>query len=458
MKQLLWSIFGFLSLFFTFISCANDDTISTIVTYTLSASASPSDGGTILPSSDSYEKGQIISLIAMPAANFVFKNWSGGATGTDNPVKIVMNSNKTVNAIFEKKDSDGDGVMDDMDTCPNTPIGESVNTNGCSSSQTDSNNIIFEGSIRLRSQEEVNEFGSNNYEEINGALFIGDNGPSSINDLTPLSSLKSIKYSLHIEQCTDLTNLNGLNNISTAGHIYIFRNENLTDITALSNISSITSYGISIYDNDELTNLNGLNNITSLPGFLELVFNNKLENTEALSNITYIGGNVEIRANSVLTRLNGLRNVTVIEGGIIINSCPAFIDLTGFDSVQSVGSINIVSNHNLVNLDGFKNLNSVKQSLEIRDQQKILNLNGLSNLTSVGHYFRISGLGIENLSGLGSLSSIGYNLEITSNDYLVDFCELQTFLSGDGLMGDYFVQWNKFDPSKQDIIDGNCSQ
>ena len=32
-------------------------------------------------------------------------------------------------------DSDGDGVIDSKDLCPNTPVGESVDSDGCSSSQ-----------------------------------------------------------------------------------------------------------------------------------------------------------------------------------------------------------------------------------------------------------------------------------------------------------------------------------
>ena len=32
-------------------------------------------------------------------------------------------------------DSDGDGVMDNADTCPDTPNGETVDSNGCSDSQ-----------------------------------------------------------------------------------------------------------------------------------------------------------------------------------------------------------------------------------------------------------------------------------------------------------------------------------
>ena len=49
-----------------------------------------------------------------------------------------MNTDKQITAIFEKLDSDGDGVFDDVDQCTDTPNGETVDANGCSASQLDS--------------------------------------------------------------------------------------------------------------------------------------------------------------------------------------------------------------------------------------------------------------------------------------------------------------------------------
>ena len=37
-----------------------------------------------------------------------------------------------------QKDTDGDGLTDDIDVCPDTPEGEAVNEEGCSASQIDS--------------------------------------------------------------------------------------------------------------------------------------------------------------------------------------------------------------------------------------------------------------------------------------------------------------------------------
>jgi hypothetical protein len=49
-------------------------------------------------------------------------------------------------------DTDGDGVTDDVDLCPNTPIGESVDSDGCSASQNDP-----EASVKQVYEDDVNE-------------------------------------------------------------------------------------------------------------------------------------------------------------------------------------------------------------------------------------------------------------------------------------------------------------
>ena len=42
--------------------------------------------------------------------------------------------------ITIQADEDGDGIEDNVDTCPQTPAGESVDANGCSASQLDDDN------------------------------------------------------------------------------------------------------------------------------------------------------------------------------------------------------------------------------------------------------------------------------------------------------------------------------
>jgi uncharacterized repeat protein (TIGR02543 family) len=59
-------------------------------------------GGTVtkLPDGTAYSKGVEVTLSAKPAAGYVFKNWTGDVTGTNATVKVTMDSDKSVTAVF----------------------------------------------------------------------------------------------------------------------------------------------------------------------------------------------------------------------------------------------------------------------------------------------------------------------------------------------------------------------
>jgi hypothetical protein len=59
-------------------------------------------GGTItkLPDGTSYSKGTEVTLTAKPSPGYEFKNWTGGVSGTSTTVKVTMDSDKSVTALF----------------------------------------------------------------------------------------------------------------------------------------------------------------------------------------------------------------------------------------------------------------------------------------------------------------------------------------------------------------------
>ena len=50
-----------------------------------------------------YSSGSIIELNAIPEKDWIFSNWSGDISGSTNPIKITIDSDKNINAIFSKK-------------------------------------------------------------------------------------------------------------------------------------------------------------------------------------------------------------------------------------------------------------------------------------------------------------------------------------------------------------------
>jgi hypothetical protein len=114
MKRVFYLLFFTL---FLFVTCSKDDPI---IQYSLTVEVTPSEGGSISNSSGKYDDGETISLLATPSPEYVFKNWSVGASGTNNPITIVMNSNKNITANFEKMkysltiEVEGEGIVEEV--------------------------------------------------------------------------------------------------------------------------------------------------------------------------------------------------------------------------------------------------------------------------------------------------------------------------------------------------------
>ena len=90
-------LFSFL-LIVVLISCSKDPVI-----YTLTATANPTEGGTVSPNNGQYESGDVATVTAIPNAEYVFEKWTGGVTGTSSSVSVTMTGNKSVVANCIKK-------------------------------------------------------------------------------------------------------------------------------------------------------------------------------------------------------------------------------------------------------------------------------------------------------------------------------------------------------------------
>lgn len=271
---------------------------------------------------------------------------------------------------------------------------------------------VFTGDVYLTNQQEVDTFGANNYTHINGGLYIdsGAGTGSSVSDVTNLDAFISLRIvqDYFVLVFTGITSLEGLNNLEEVGDVFDIRvAQNLLSLSALSNLNVIGG-GLNINDT-LIEDLEGLNNIQSL-GSLSLEDNLNLQNIDALNNLESIQGYFSIRDNSSLNNLDGLSNLTSASGFYIEN------------------------NNSLVNIDGLSSLTFVPSYAYIQSNSELVNLNGLSNLNSVGDDLRILG-----------------------NLILNDFCGIQPSLIS-GMSGNYTVYGNAYNPTEQDLIDGNCSQ
>ena len=164
----------------------------------------------------------------------------------------------------------------------------------------------------------------------------------------------SVLGRLTVEKNTDITNLDGLANLtSVGGGLFIDANSSLTSLNGLANLISVGG-GLLIYSNGALTNLDGLASLTSVEGFLQIYNNASLTNLDGLANLTSVGDDLIIESNNNLTDLNGLANLTSVGGNLVIKTNLDLENLNGLASITSVGgNLNIVSNDALTNCQGI---------------------------------------------------------------------------------------------------------
>jgi len=305
---------------------------------------------------------------------------------------------------------------------------------------------VFEGDVKLTTQSEVDAFGLNGYCKITGDLVVEEpkNAASDfIVDLTPLNNLRYIGR-LWITDNTHLEDLQGLNNVSFIfDSVNIDRNRTLDNMDALSTVSSeMTS--ISVTRNNQLRNINGLAGITALipptgysnPPYAFIIQNSVLENIDGLNGITAVESNTEIgiSGSPLLSNLNGLENILGTIGKLQLVELPQLTDILGVTGIQSV-----------------------TDELSIFQCDALTNLDGLHNISFVGNEFNISfNDGLSTLDGLSSLTKVQGNFILRHNS-LTDFCGLQNLFNSEGVGGAFIVELNTYNPSEQDIIDGNCS-
>jgi hypothetical protein len=292
---------------------------------------------------------------------------------------------------------------------------------------------VYEGDLEFWHQQEVDDFGALGYTEINGSLQIhcrpAENFEDPIYNLSPIESIKRVNgdYRLDGSFLPDYEDFG----IEYVGGNFIFTVHEGTSDDILNDLEYVGDNFI--IHNCALDYLDGLSNMNYIGGNIEITDNWSLQNLDSFLFLNEVNGNLILVGNSNLNNIDGLYNIQSVHGSIQMS--------------HSVGS-NLNGLHNLTNVDGDLNI----------QYTNITDLNGLDNLTNVGGDLIFRWAYFTDLDGLYNLTNVDGDLIFNSNPYLTDLCGLETLLLNDGLAGDYTVTENGFNPSFQDILDGNCSQ
>ncbi|WMI67779.1 hypothetical protein [Mangrovimonas sp. YM274] len=271
---------------------------------------------------------------------------------------------------------------------------------------------LFDGRVYLRTQQEVDDFVANHYTEITDWLIIGrDDEVSDITDLGGLQTLVAVTGSLIVSYNFDLETTHGLQNISN-------------DLNA-----------IAIVDNPLLHDLSGFSGINKLLGYINIVDNPEITTLDAFSNMSngVIHVNVELTNNDKLVDIDGLSQLDLFSVYIRDHEILSNIDLINSSDSNSLGQLYIANNASLNDFSPLSNITLIKGDLTI----------AFSNLT--------------NLDDLSNLNRTYGDVNIFYNSELTDFCGLQNIVQADNIDGEYDVHDNAYNPTFQNIIDGNCS-
>ena len=290
---------------------------------------------------------------------------------------------------------------------------------------------VFNGDLILSSQSEVDNFSAIQFTSINGNLIIGDPNANptaaSSTDITDISALSSIQ--------------------SISGRLEIKFNDNLQSLQGLEQITEVTN--LIIAENNALTSLNGLNGLTNIE-YLGISNNDQLTSIAQLGNVSSLG-TTRIANNPLLASLNGLENITSL-GAIILRNNPLIGDLQPLSNLTELTELHIDNCDSITSLEGLEQITELLY-FWIYNNDGLTSLNGLQNLVSMQPTFITS-------IAIGSRPDDCNDCFTPSpNNNLNDFCALQNlFTNGNGTSVEVRIENNAYNPTPQDIANGNCSQ
>lgn len=289
---------------------------------------------------------------------------------------------------------------------------------------------VYNGTVELRTQQQVIEFGNQLYTRINGSLNIG----GSVADLSPLRTLSAIEYALNIQGTTQLKNLKGLDSLeatNNAGFFHGMRIENniaLTSFDGLQNLLGNSGY-FYIINNPALTSLKGLNKLSyNHFGDFSIQTCNNLKSLQGLENLKLIDGNLMLQENAQLTDISALGNLSIITDRIYLQNNQSLERLNGLEKITKLEGLEITNNYKLWDLQGLKNLVSLKY-LGLHGINEIKELSALKNIKELEYLIVTDNVSLTDFRGLDNLEKITVKLRLFMNTGLVNFSGMKKLTS-----------------------------
>lgn len=346
---------------------------------------------------------------------------------------------------------------------------------------------VFDDTLSISSQSDIDEFVEGGFNIIDGSLFIGNNSGivTDIKDISGLESIKEIKGE-HIRiQNTLCKSLKGLDNAKAT---YRFLRLEITNNEELLNINDFFSTDYinyaSISGNSKMTSIDGFEKVTEFSN-LNLISNQSLTSLNGLSNFDSFNS-LTISNNESLTNLNGLEKLEIVNdvfGEMSITDNDNLITLNGLENLkkvtllvigdnkllENIEALSVTNVNNLVirnndKIENLKGLESLEKniSLTISNNKNLINLTGAENIRNIRDDYNHALIlrnnrKLENLDALQNFSFVKGRLWIEDNASLNNLCGITKLAIEGEDFRSLIITNNLFNPNRQNLIDGDCS-
>ena len=349
---------------------------------------------------------------------------------------------------------------------------------------------VFIGDVILHTQTEVDEFVSNNYSSIDGDLVIdSEELVVPVHDMDPRPEI--IKAPYEVEQEDPIIDLSKLNNVKgISGYVFIRFNSSLESLIGLEFLEEVGE-GVLIHDNKNLKELNSFEKLKTIGGGLVVERNKSLLTLNGFNSLQSRGESVYIAENGIngiigfnqLTTINGSEliiagndNLLMIDAFNVLDrfeyeseydlfkilifsnkELVVFKGLSALDTLQ--GEISLSSNNKLKKIEAFPNLKVIEGiggRFSIRNCELLEDFSFLSNLVKVNNLWLSENASLANLDFLNKDLKVG-SFDIRNNPIMNDFCRINVLKDSVRSFNRLIIWSNLYNPSDNDIQNGNCS-
>jgi hypothetical protein len=182
------------------------------------------------------------------------------------------------------------------------------------------------------------------------------------------------------------------------------------------------------------------------------------ETTTIITGIIKVA-NGEISSNANITiNINDI-DETIYHGDVILTTQEEINAFSANNYITIDGDFTIDENqtiHDILNLEELASITTINGVFTIQNLYNLLDVPSFQNITSVGGINISNNWGILDIHSLLNITTNTGSITITNNPELGGFCGIRPLLQSGNFFGDYNVSGNYYNPTLQEIIDGNC--